>query len=395
MPDDTFELELTGITYGGSAIGRHDDRAVFVPYTLPGERVRARIRQDKKRFAVAEALELLAASPNRIEPRCPHFGPGLCGGCQWQHIAYEAQLAYKQQIAADQMRRIGGFEDAEVVPTIASPDPWYYRSHVTLHVSPAGRLGYVSTDDRAVLPITECHIIRPELLDEFRQRGGRAPKSAARLRIQIGSDGSERMAAITAPDERAFQPVSDNTTVIHYTIKGRTFQVTAGSFFQVNLAQAETLVNLVLDRLALAGTERVLDLYSGVGLFTAFLAERAAKVTAVESFPLAVQDALKNLAEFPNVTLVEGTVEASLSRIKGAFDGVVLDPPRSGVDARALEALVKHSPQKIVYVSCDPSTLARDAKILAQSGYRLLNVQPVDMFPQTYHIESVAAFVKA
>lgn len=394
MSDDTFELELTGITYGGSAIGRHDDRAVFVPYTLPGERIRARIRQDKKRFALAEAVELLAASPERVEPRCPHFGPGLCGGCQWQHIAYEAQLTYKQQIVADQMRRIGGFADADVLPTIASSDPWYYRSHVTFHVSASGRLGYVSTDDRTVLPITECHIIRPALLDEFRQRGGRAPKGAARLRVQVGDDGNERLAAATAPDERTFQPVTE-TTVVHYTIRGQTFQVTAGSFFQVNLAQAETLVNLVLDRLALNGTERVLDLYSGVGLFTAFLAERAAQVTAVESFPLAVQDALVNLAEFPNVTLVEGSVEESMSQIKDAFDAVVLDPPRSGVDARALDALIKRSPQKIVYVSCDPSTLARDAKILVQNGYHLLNVQPVDMFPQTYHIESVAAFVKS
>lgn len=382
------------MAHGGSALGRHADRAVFVPYTIPGERVRARITQDKNRFAFAEAVELLDASPHRVAPRCPHFGPGLCGGCHWQHISYEAQLAYKRQIVDDQMRRIGGFSNAEVLPTIASPDPWYYRSHVTFHASPAERLGYVRTDGRTVLPINECHIIRRELLDEFQQRGGRAPKGAARLRVQAGTSPGDRMAAMTAPDERAFLPVTD-AAVVHYTLLGYTFQVTAGSFFQVNLPQAETLVKLMLDRLALAGTERMLDLYSGVGLFTVFLAANAAQVTAVESFPPAVQDALVNLAAFPNVTLVEGAVEAALGELEGAYDAVVLDPPRAGVDGRGLAALIGLAPQKIVYVSCDPATLARDARVLAQNGYQLLNVQPVDMFPQTFHVESVAAFVKA
>lgn len=389
---DTFQLELTGMAYGGSAVGRHNDRAIFVPYTLPGERIRARLTLDKKRFAQAEMIELLAASPDRTEPRCPHFGPGLCGGCHWQHIRYETQLAFKQQIVADQLRRIGGLPEAVVLPTIPSPDPWYYRSHVTFQVSPTGRLGYISTDDRSVLPITECHIIRPELLEDFRQRNGHAPKGAARLRVQVGSAG-DWLAATTAPDERTFQPVT-TTTAVGYTVKGRSFQVTAGSFFQVNLAQAETLVNLLLDRLALTGAERVFDLYSGVGLFSAFLAERAAHITAVESFPLAVQDALDNLADLPNVEIIEGAVETVLSQLPGVYDAAVLDPPRAGVDARALAALISHAPRQIVYVSCDPSTLARDARTLTQNGYRLLNAQPVDMFPQTYHIETVAAFVK-
>ncbi len=389
---DTFELDLTGMAYGGSAVGRHNDRAIFVPYTLPGERIRARLTLDKKRFAQAEMVEVLAASPDRTEPRCPHFGPGLCGGCHWQHIRYEAQLAFKQHIVADQLRRIGGLPEAVVLPAIPSPDPWYYRSHVTFQTSPTGRLGYISTDDRSVLPITECHIIRPELLEDFRQRNGRAPKGAARLRVQVGSAG-DRLAAMTAPDERTFQPVTTTTTV-RYMVKGRSFQVTAGSFFQVNLPQAETLVNLMLDRLALTSAERVFDLYSGVGLFSAFLAERAAHVTAVESFPLAVQDALDNLADLSNVEIIEGAVETVLSQLPGVYDAAVLDPPRAGVDARALAALISQAPRQIVYVSCDPSTLARDARTLTQNGYRLLNAQPVDMFPQTYHIETVAAFVK-
>ena len=180
---------------------------------------------------------------------------------------------------------------------------------------------------------------------------------------------------------------------VHYTIKGRVFQVTGGSFFQVNLAQAETLVDLVLERLDLRGSEHVLDLYSGVGLFTAFLAERARRVSAVEVYAPAVRDAEVNLAEFANVDLRVGAVEAVLPR--GNFDAAVIDPPRAGVKPKALDALIARAPRKIVYVSCDPATLARDAKRLAASGYRLIDVQPVDMFPQTYHIESVAAFALA
>src|SRR5262249_15191822 len=155
--------------------------------------------------------------------------------------------------------------------------------------------------------------------------------------------------------------------------------VSAGSFFQVNLPQAETLVNLALNRLALTGTERLLDLYSGVGLFTAFLAENAAHVTAVESFPLAVQDAQANLAAFDNVELIQGTVEGVLPALAGRFDAALLDPPRAGMDAKALDALVKIAPAKIVYVSCDPATLARDAKRLTGVNYRLVDTQPVDM----------------
>ncbi|HEX2906958.1 MAG TPA: class I SAM-dependent RNA methyltransferase [Phototrophicaceae bacterium] len=388
MSGKLFELELTGMAYGGSAVGRHEGRAIFVPYVLPGERIRARIKQDKKRFALAEAVKLLGVAADRVEPRCPHFGPGLCGGCHWQHIAYPAQLLFKQQIVADQLRRIGGLAEVVVQPTIPSPDPWNYRSHVTFQTTPAGRLGFVREDNAAVLALRECHLIRPELLDLFNQHNRNVPENTARLRFQVGTDGAEHLAAITTPDEQMFGPVSANT-MVHYTIREHTFQVTAGSFFQVNLPQAETLVNLVLDRLGLTGTERVLDLYSGVGLFTAFLAEQAAQVTAVESYPPAITDAEQNLAAFTNVELVEGAVETVLAALEGDYAAAVLDPPRAGVDAQALAALIKLAPQTIIYVSCDPSTLARDVKMLTQNGYEVLEVQPVDMFPQTYHIETV------
>jgi 23S rRNA (uracil1939-C5)-methyltransferase len=406
----TFELTLTGMAHGGSAVGRHEGRAIFVPYGIPGERILARITQDKGRFAYAEQVEVLEASPARVVPRCKHFG--ACGGCHWQHIDYGGQLEFKRQVVADQMRRLGGLPDAAVHPTIPSPDPWAYRSHVTFHVTADGRLGFVGLDDRTVIPIEECHIVRGEVLEPLfldpsptlpasREGGENATrlsewsnkfKPNERVRVQVGTGGELLLAAGTS--EEFFSRILAGPGVVHYRINTRVFQVSAGSFFQVNLPQAEMLVKLALERLDLTGSERVLDLYSGVGLFTAFLADAAAHVTAVESFSPAVRDAEINLAEVDNVDLIEGAVEDVLPELDGMYDAALLDPPRAGMDAKALDALVKIAPAKIVYVSCDPATLARDAKRLFTAGYRLIDVQPVDMFPQTYHIESVAAFVK-
>ena len=179
---------------------------------------------------------------------------------------------------------------------------------------------------------------------------------------------------------------------VHYTIKNRTFRCSAGSFFQVNLAQAEKLVDLILERLNLKGHEHILDLYSGVGLFTAFLASQAKQVSAVELFPPAVEDAQVNLDDYTNIELYVGKIESVLPRLDHNYEAAVVDPPRTGMDTPALDALIDLQPRQIVYVSCDPATLARDAKRLTASGYILRDVQPVDMFPQTYHIECVAHF---
>ncbi len=389
---EIIDLELTAMTHGGRALGRHDGRPFFVPSGIPGERVLARVTQDKRSYAFAEIVDVIREAPERTAPRCFHFG--VCGGCHWQHIDYAAQLRFKRDVVVEQMARIGGLRDAVVHPTIASPDPWLYRSHATFHVASAGRLGFVGSDDRTVIPLDECHIIRPELgewLDSLRSEHF---KRGERVRLQIGS-GGERLIARSGgrngePDDEASIASAER---VHYAVKERQFQVTGGSFFQVNLPQAETLVDLVLDRLALSGGERVLDLYSGVGLFTAFLAERAGQVTAVEIYAPAVRDAEINLAGFANVDLRVGTIEAALP--PGQVDAAVIDPPRAGMKPQALVALVERAPGKIVYVSCDPATLARDARRLVESGYRLIDVQPVDMFPQTYHVESVAAFEKA
>ncbi|MBZ0310529.1 MAG: TRAM domain-containing protein, partial [Anaerolineae bacterium] len=229
-----IELSLTGMAHGGSAVGRAEGKAVFVPYAITGEQIRARIVQDKGRFAEAELLEVLESSPHRVQPRCIHFG--VCGGCHWQHIDYAAQIEFKRQIVHDHMTRIGGFKDLTVQPTLPSPDPWYYRSHVTLHTTPEGQLGFVSADQQMVIPIQECHIMRPELFAMLQN-------ALENSRLQVGNTGEDRAEKVL------------------YRVKDHLFQVTAGSFFQVNIPQAETLVSLVMENLQLQGSERVLDLY--------------------------------------------------------------------------------------------------------------------------------------
>jgi len=407
----TFELTLHGMAHGGKAVGRHEGKAIFVPYAIPGERITARIIDDRKRYAFAEGVRLLEASPQRVIPRCAHFGPGGCGGCHFQHMAYEAQLQFKREVVTDQLQRIGGFTDPSVLPTLPSPHPWEYRSHATFHVDAEGRLCFVGTDNTSLIPIEECHILRPELLELLTLLDLDVPQ-LERVRLQVGSDPDDRMIVLSTRDDSVPElltdlPVSvnfllsDNEPVnligeshVSYTVRGRAFRVTAGGFFQINVPMAELLIGEVLERLALRGNEAVLDLYAGVGLFTAFLAERAALVTSVESYPPAVTDADINLADFDNVDLIEGNVEDVLGALNESYDAVVLDPPRSGVNVRVLDALGDLAPQTIVMVSCEPSTLARDAQRLTRKGYRLVSVQPLDMFPQTYHVESVAHFVR-
>jgi 23S rRNA (uracil1939-C5)-methyltransferase len=396
-----IELVLTEMVYGGNALAKLDGRPIFVKGGLPGERVSALITRDHGRYAFAVVTDVLEASPQRVVPRCPYFRAGTCGGCQWQHIDYAAQVEYKTAIVREQFRRIGKLPDAPVRPMIASPEAWFYRTHVTFQRAPGGELGFVAPDDRTITPINECYIIRPELLALKDAITG----DARRVRCIVGADGSESaVSRLHDPTEKSTAPdgqLDDDTPgsassgdKVTFTIHGETFRVSAGSFFQVNLAQAARLVELVIDHLNLTGNESTLDLYSGVGLFTAFLALGAKRVTAIEQSSSAVIDAQLNLARYANVKIIEAAVEDALPRLEGKFAAAVIDPPRAGMKPDALAALLEHAPRRIAYVACDPSTLARDARQLVSAGYTLTHVQPVDMFPHTYHIECVAGFEK-
>jgi 23S rRNA (uracil1939-C5)-methyltransferase len=396
---DAVELDLESIAHQGMGVARHEGRPVFIPLGVPpfgviGERVRVRIARDKKSHAFGEITAIIREAPARRAPRCRHYG--VCGGCHFQHVDYAAQLAYKRAVVVEQLARIGGLRAVEVGETIPSAAQWGYRSHITLRSDQRGRLGYTGVDGKSHVAIDECPIAQPDLIALARET--RAPKGS-RARFQIGMDDAGaalgapivQIGAFDADDDAPFA-AADAPSVI-YRVRGRSFRVTAGGFFQVNAAAAGALVDLVRRRID-PGL-RVLDLYAGVGLFSAFLASEAAGVTAVEGFAPAAADMRHNLRDLPNVAIIEGAVERVLRDLLPIYDAVVVDPPRTGVKPEALERLIQLAPERIVYVSCDPATLARDAKRLTQAGYALIDAQPVDMFPQTFHVETVAAFVRA
>lgn len=406
---ETIDVRLDAMAHGGEALGRYEGRAIFVPYSIPGELVRVEIVEDRGRYARARLVDVLEPSPVRVTPPCPFFGQDKCGGCQWQHIDTAVQPRVKGLVTLDQLSRVGKFQDPPIYEPIPDPVGWEYRNHALFRVNPEGRLGFLASHSHDVYPITDCLIIHPLLRSLFQSLDMSYPELEW-LEVRVGTATDDLMILIQAKEEESPSlevdfPVSivqirhDDAVApligldyILEQVHERTFRVSATSFFQVNSVQAAQLVTLVMEALELQGTEDVLDAYCGVGLFTAFIAESAGLVTGIEVNAPAVADARHNLADLDNITLLEGPVEDVLTGLDHRFDAVVVDPPRAGLAPEVIDALVAMAPQRLVYVSCDPATLARDARRLVRQGYTLAWVQPVDLFPQTYHIENVALF---
>jgi len=409
MNDQLIEVELESMAYGGSSLGHAGEQVVFIPYTIPGETVQARITGQKGRTLFAEGVTLIESSTDRVFPRCPHFGPNKCGNCQWQHIDYSAQLLLKQDVLADQLERIGGFADAEVRPVIASPLQWGYNHHMTLFATGEGQLGFASSSTPpTIFPIQECHILHPDLLELKNSLDLEQMTGLEILTLQIDSLGDRmallRMANDEAPELHSDMPMSMNLLNendepinlmgdLYATIQvgGRAFRVTAGSYFRPNVSQLDALTAEVLNGLALTGREAVLDLFAGVGIFTAFIAQQARLVTLVDADPYAINDAELNLPE-EHVEIIEGLVEEVLPELEDHYDATVVDPGDTGLSVSVSDALVARHIPRIVYVSSNPSTLARDGKRLAARGYHLRYAQPIDLAPQTFAVDTVAVF---
>jgi len=395
---------------GGEAIGRDETgRVVFVPYAIAGEEVVVEIVEEKKNYARARLVEIITSSPARVSPRCEHFGK--CGGCQWQHIAYDAQLRFKTDIVREQLARIGKIADAPVRDTIGMTDPWHYRNNVQFQLDDTGRLCFRAMESHALVPIRECHIIHPLLAEMFRAlefegadfvevtlRAG--TRTGEKLLMLEGRDEAPPEISVDEPISIAHRtPRGDviplvGKDALHEELRGRLFRVSPQSFFQVNTTMAETLIELVERYLAPRPSDVLLDAFGGVGTFGLLLAPRVARVIEIEEAPDAVNDAKANAVELMNVEFQRGKVEDILPKSKSPIDLVVADPPRAGIAPTAREAIITQLPRAIAYVSCDPATLARDARQLVNGGYRLVEVQPVDMFPQTYHIETVSLFAR-
>ncbi len=388
-----------------------DGRAVFVPFGLPGETVRVRLTQDKQNFARGELLEVLTASAERIDPKCKHFGK--CGGCHYQNLSYENQLQAKTEILRDQFQRIGKIENPPIKPIVPSPLEWNYRNHVQFHLTAEGKLGFVNSKGNSVFPIEECHLPETGIDSFWRELQFESNKDVERVSLRAGQN-EELMVVLESENfETPELEIEADVSVVHLfdehpvVIAGRDhfvvsvhqkdFRVSAGSFFQVNTKMAEKMVEHLLAyslaRVSMSTT--LLDVYCGVGLFSKFFAPTCGQVIGIEASESACEDFVFNLDEFDNVELYEGTAEEVLPGLAGRLDSstfVIVDPPRAGIERHALDAIISIKPQIIAYVSCDPSTLARDAARLINGGYRLVEVTPFDLFPQTYHIESISIF---
>jgi 23S rRNA (uracil1939-C5)-methyltransferase len=405
-----YEVELTSFAYGGESIGRlPDGRAVFVPLTIPGEKARLELVEEKRGFARARLLEVLEPSSQRITPRCAHFG--LCGGCHYQHMPYPAQLAAKTTILRDQLERIGGLQAPLIQPAVASPQEYQYRNHVQFHLTRAGKLGYHKPRSEQVFAIQECHLPEPALNELWPQLDFEALAEIERIGLRLGAQDDIQLILESRDPQPPDLSVEElPVSVVHLSpagalvlagsaditinVLGRTFRVSAGSFFQTNTTIACAMVEHVLASLALDQATVAMDVYCGVGLFSAFLAPRVGRLIGIEASPSAADDFSANLDEFDNVELYEATAEVALPGLDLWPDVVLVDPPREGIERSALDGLLRLAAPRLVYVSCDPATLGRDARRLAAGGYALEQVTLFDQFPQTFHIESISLWAK-
>jgi 23S rRNA (uracil1939-C5)-methyltransferase len=428
-------LSIDSLAHGGAGVARADDgRVVFVPATCPGDTVDVRVTTDHGRYVEAEIAEILTPSPERRTPPCPYFGH--CGGCQWQHISYGVQAEAKRIQLIDSLQRIGRLSEVEVAPTVLNDTPYGYRNRLEMRAGtgPDKRsvLGLTAARSDEIVPIDSCLLLPkraksvPKALGgALRYIAGRAPFDLDRVAVRVGirtSDlevdlwgppGPMQRHAIARTLTDAVRPTCITRVLVKEDARKRAdlkvevlsgrghwreklgefeYRVSAPSFFQGNTKGAETLAALVLETLSPDGTDRVLDLYAGVGTFTLPLAQVAGEVVAIEGTGSAVRDLRANIEEaglFAEV--MPGDAARALAEA-GTFDLAVVDPPRAGMSADALQALVRTRAGRICYVSCDTATLARDARGLTEAGYRLTSATPVDMFPQTWHVETVAVF---
>jgi 23S rRNA (uracil1939-C5)-methyltransferase len=406
-----FVVTPTALVYGGDALGRlPDGRAVFVPFVIPGETARLSIHEEKRGHARAALLEVLQPSPQRLVPPCPHFTH--CGGCHYQHIPYPEQLAAKAEILREQLQRIGGLSQIPLQPIVASPNPFHYRNYVQFHLDPLGKLGFQAARSNQVIPISECHLPETPLNEIWSQIDIEPVPGLERLSLRLGA-GEEIQLILESsqPQPILFSVEELPVSAVHLSPSGtvvlagsealgmdifdQSFQVSAGSFFQVNSRMAEAMVHHLLEILPLQPNMTLLDLYCGVGLFSLFLAPRVGRLIGVEVSASACRDFAVNRDPFDHVELYEAPVEAVLKQINFHPDLILVDPPRAGLGQAVLDGLLAQQAPWLVYVSCDPSTLARDARRLTAEGYRLKTITPFDLFPQTYHIESISLWERS
>jgi tRNA/tmRNA/rRNA uracil-C5-methylase (TrmA/RlmC/RlmD family) len=367
-PGQRVTLTITDIAFGGEGVGRIEQFVIFVPFVIMGEEVEAEIIEVKKQFARARLLRVLTPSPQRVSPRCRYFGE--CGGCQYQHVEYTTQLEWKRKQVAGLMERIGGFSPELVLAVIPCPAPYGYRNRLMVRsqwdkTKQALNIGFLRADSRLVVDIVECQIAEPALNEQLRRVHAKPPpKGGLKVTLRVAPEG---------------------------------WDVPPDSFFQNNFFLLPKLIETVRERVRDAGSRFLVDAYCGVGFFAIELADAIESFVGVEIDHAAILAARRNAAARgrANGQFLEGNAEALLPAILSRFDAaattVIIDPPRTGCPASALESLRRNRPAQVLYISCHPATLARDLNVLCrESVFELSSVTPLDLFPQTQHVECVA-----
>jgi len=376
--DRVLELQVDAVAHGGHCVARHDGRVVFVRHALPGERVRAVVDEDTGGgFCRADAVAVLAASPDRVAAPCTWARAGGCGGCDLQHVAPPAQRGWKAQVLAEQLRRLAGVRrDVEVEELPGGPLGW--RTRVRLAVDDEGRAGLRAHRSHDVLAVADCPLAPPGALAPV--LGQRFAPGEVEVVVDAGG-------AVHAGDD---EPVTVRAA-------GREWRLSPGVFWQVHPALPDVLAQVVGEWAAAPRGGTAWDLYGGVGLFAAVLADQVGpdgSVTVVESARAAVDDGRAALADLPQVGWRVGRVEKVLVGLPGPPDVVVADPPRKGLGRAVVDALATNGPERVVYVACDPAALARDVAFFAERGYTLAELRAFDAFPMTHHMECVALLTR-
>ncbi len=379
-PGRRIELSVEKVAHGGHCVARLDGRVVFVRHTLPGERVLAAVTEDRGgSFVRADAVQVLEASADRVEPACPVAGPGGCGGCDWQHASPEAQRRLKGALIAEQLQRLAGIErDVAVAELPGGYMRW--RTRTRFAVDESGRPGFHAHRSNRVVAVDDCPITDSRAVAAV---AGRRFSPGTKIDAVVDAGGNAHVNASDAVPQHAL---------------GRRWPVSAGGFWQVHPAAAETFAAAV-DQLAQVSTGEVIwDLYGGAGLFAAALAPRAGvggAVVVVEAARRAVADGRQALTDLGQVRFVAGDVRATLrGGALPAPDVVVADPPRKGMGSEVVERVAAAAPRCVLYVACDPAALARDVAYFAEEGYRLGELRAFDAFPMTHHVESIAALIR-
>jgi tRNA/tmRNA/rRNA uracil-C5-methylase (TrmA/RlmC/RlmD family) len=384
---DRIEVEVGPVAHGGHCVARHQGRVVFVRHAIPGERARIEITEghEGSRFLRADAVEVLSASADRVEPPCPYARPGACGGCDFQHVTLERQRTLLGQVVTEQLQRLAGIDwpvEVEAVP--GDVDGLRWRTRMRYTATPDGRAGLRKHRSHELVAIDDCRI---------------ASMGLPSVGHALTGGAADVEAVVTATQEQVVLAGEGDSPLVTEEAVGRRWTLHASDFWQVHPGAADSLAAAVVDGLVPAPGERCWDLYSGVGLFSAVLAagvgERGS-VVAVESRRCAAEHARSNLAGYTQVRCEGERVERFVrSRIaQGRLDIVVLDPPRRGAGAEVVRAIARQQPRAIAYVACDPAALARDLATLQGCGYRLASLRAFDIFPMTHHVECVAIITR-